>query len=99
MLYEVITMPLTPNGKIDRKALPEFDGSINTGVEYVAATNETEQRLVEIWQEVLGAERVGIDDNFFDLSGDSIKAIQVSSRLNKNGMKLEIKDIMTKSIV
>lgn len=87
-------MPLTPNGKIDRKALPEPEANINTGVEYLQPTNEVERRLVEIYEEVLGVNKVGINDNFFDLGGDSIKAIQVSSRLNKNGMKLEIKDIM-----
>ena len=87
--------PLTPNGKLDRKALPEPDGSISTGVEYEAPTNETEEKLAGIWQEVLGVERVGINDSFFELGGDSIKAIQVSSKLHAYGMRLEIKEIFT----
>ncbi|MBX4267609.1 amino acid adenylation domain-containing protein, partial [Clostridium estertheticum] len=58
-------MPLTPNGKTDRKALPEPDGEINTGVEYAAPRNEIEEKLVKVWSEVLGIEKIGIDDDFF----------------------------------
>ena len=67
-------MPLTPNGKIDRKAFPEPEGNINTGIEYVAPRNEIEEKLVEIWKEVLGVETIGINDNFFELGGHSLKA-------------------------
>ena len=49
-------MPLTPNGKINRKALPEPDGKIVTGTEYEAPRNEVEEKLVEIWSDVLGVE-------------------------------------------
>ncbi|MGG4187178.1 amino acid adenylation domain-containing protein, partial [Paenibacillus peoriae] len=86
-------MPLTPNGKIDRKALPAAEGSLQSGVDYVEPRTALEQTLVSIWQAVLGAKRVGILDNFFDLGGDSIKAIQVSSRLLQAGYKLEMKDL------
>ena len=88
-------LPLTSNGKLDRKALPEPDGSISTGVVYEAPTNETEEKIVNIWKEVLGAERVGVNDNFFELGGDSIKAIQVSSKLHKYGMRIDLKEIFT----
>ncbi|MBE0341959.1 non-ribosomal peptide synthetase, partial [Paenibacillus sp. 28ISP30-2] len=86
-------MPLTPNGKIDRKALPAPQGSLQSGANYVEPRTALEQTLVSVWQSVLGAKRVGILDNFFDLGGDSIKAIQVSSRLLQAGYKLEMKDL------
>ncbi len=70
-------LPLTPNGKIDRKALPIPEGNINLGTEYMAPRNEIEEKLVKIWEEVLGVEQVGINDNFFSLGGDSIKAIRL----------------------
>jgi acyl-coenzyme A synthetase/AMP-(fatty) acid ligase len=65
-------IPLTVNGKIDRKALPEPDvrGQIAQG--YVEPRNEIEKRLVEIWKQVLGVNKVGIYDNFFELGGNSL---------------------------
>ncbi len=75
-------LPITANGKVDRKSLPEPDGSIVTGIEYVAPTNETEEKLTAIWQEVLGLEKVGINDNFFELGGHSLKAINISAKIN-----------------
>ena len=86
-------IPLTPNGKIDRKALPEPDGDINTGVEYVAPRNEIEEKIVKIWSEVLGVEKIGIDDNFFALGGDSIKAIQISARLGNYKLKINVNEL------
>ncbi|MCP4164189.1 MAG: amino acid adenylation domain-containing protein, partial [Deltaproteobacteria bacterium] len=77
------SFPLTTNGKIDRKALPELDGTFNTGVEYVAPRNKTEEKIVEIWQDVLGLENIGIHDNFFELGGNSLKLIKLSSQINK----------------
>ncbi|WP_139487912.1 MupA/Atu3671 family FMN-dependent luciferase-like monooxygenase [Brevibacillus dissolubilis] len=85
-------LPLTPNGKIDRKALPTLTaGSDNS--HYVAPRNSTEQLLVQVWQKVLGVSQVGITENFFHLGGDSIKAIQVSSLMQKYGKKIDIKDL------
>src|SRR5271166_428145 len=75
------TLPLTPNGKIDRKALPEPEGIDLFTQEYVAPRDPTEEILVGIWAEVLGRERVGIHDNFFDLGGHSLRATQVVSRV------------------
>nr|WP_083858705.1 non-ribosomal peptide synthetase [Paenibacillus sp. OSY-SE] len=86
-------LPLTPNGKIDRKALPAPEGSAHTGTDYVAPRTEAEKTLAAVWQAVLGAERVGLMDHFFELGGDSIKSIQVSSRLHQAGYKLEIRDL------
>ena len=76
-------LPLTPNGKVDRKALPEPEGSINTGTQYEPPTNEIEEKLVMVWQEVLGLDRVGINDNFFELGGHSLKATLLVSKIHK----------------
>jgi amino acid adenylation domain-containing protein len=76
-------MPLGANGKIDRKALPEPDMAGQSDRAYVAPRNPAEEALVGIWKEVLGIERVGIADNFFDLGGHSLLAVQVLSRLRR----------------
>lgn len=86
-------MPMTSNGKVDRKVLPKPEGGLKTGAEYIASRNELEEKLVHIWQEVLGSDQIGIRDNFFDLGGDSIKGIQVASRLFNHGLQLEMKDL------
>jgi amino acid adenylation domain-containing protein len=80
-------MPLTENGKLDRKALRELASSTQYEYEkaaYVAPRNETEERLVNVWQEVLKVERVGIFDNFFAIGGDSFKAIRVAAKFGKS---------------
>lgn len=92
-------IPLTANGKVDRKALPEHDSNINTGIEYVAPRNEKEEILVKVWSDVLKIENIGIKNNFFNLGGDSIKAIQVLSRLNGYGFKLEMKDLFKHPLI
>ncbi|RED56618.1 non-ribosomal peptide synthetase [Cohnella lupini] len=87
-------LPLLPNGKIDRKALPEPDGKLTTGIAYVAPRTVTEQALAEIWQDVLGVERVGIHDNFFDLGGHSLRALTLLSRLHRRlGVEISLQTI------
>ncbi|NEO76804.1 non-ribosomal peptide synthetase [Moorena sp. SIO4G3] len=76
-------LPLTPNGKVDRKALPVPDVASSVLTEYVAPETETQKVLAEIWAEVLGIEKVGIHDNFFDLGGHSLMATQVVSRVRQ----------------
>ncbi len=77
-------IPLTSNGKIDRKALPEpAKETIKTGAKYVAPANETEEKIVEIWQAILGIERIGVEDDFFELGGDSILASQCIARMRE----------------
>ncbi len=66
-------LPLTSNGKLNRKALPEVDGYIQTGREYIAPQNEVEEKLVQIWSEILGVERIGVEDDFFELGGHSLE--------------------------
>jgi acyl carrier protein len=77
-------MPLTPNGKIDRRALaaPDWSGQ---GLEqsFVAPGNPLEETIAQIWADVLNQEKVGIHDNFFDLGGHSLKATQVVSRVRE----------------
>ncbi len=75
-------IPLTPNGKIDRKSLPEPDKDIREQ-EYVGPRNATEETLCRLWQEVLRRERVGIHDNFFNIGGHSLLAVQVISRIRQ----------------
>ncbi|MGB7604879.1 MAG: thioesterase domain-containing protein, partial [Lutisporaceae bacterium] len=87
-------LPLTANGKVDRKALPEPQGSINAGVEYVAPSNEVEEKLAAIWQEVLGVEKVGVNNNFFELGGHSLKAMNVTSKIKKEiGIDIPLKEL------
>jgi amino acid adenylation domain-containing protein len=76
-------LPLTPNGKIDRKALPQPEGNIPTGVEYEAPANAIEERLVAIWQEILGQDKIGNNDNFFELGGHSLKATTFIAKIYK----------------
>jgi acyl carrier protein len=76
-------IPLTPNGKIDRKSLPTPTGEIDTGVAYTPARSKEEMLIRDIWQEVLQLDRVGIHDNFFDLGGNSLKVIAVGHKLKQ----------------
>ncbi|MBB4808303.1 amino acid adenylation domain-containing protein [Chryseobacterium defluvii] len=90
---ELEAIPLTPNGKIDRKSLPGVSGEDLIRREYVAPRNETEQKLSEIWQEVLGLERVGVTDNFFELGGHSLMVAQVLNKIYQNlGIQVSLKD-------
>ncbi|WP_046234918.1 condensation domain-containing protein, partial [Paenibacillus algorifonticola] len=87
-------MPLTANGKTDRKALPAPEGSVNTGAEYTAPRTPLEEQLVRIWQEVLGTERIGVKDNFFDLGGHSLRATALASKLYKEmNVNLSLRDV------
>ncbi len=84
-------MPLSPNGKIDRKALPT--PVIITDKVYTSPRNDTEKQLADIWQKILGLDRIGINDNFFEIGGDSLKAMETIILLKKQGLQLEIKDL------
>jgi acyl carrier protein len=76
-------LPVTANGKIDRQALPAPDKKRpELAQEYKMPRNEVEKTLARIWSEVLGVERVGIEDNFFDLGGHSLLATQIMSRVS-----------------
>ncbi|MCU0288494.1 MAG: condensation domain-containing protein, partial [Acidobacteria bacterium] len=84
-------IPLTGNGKVDKKALPE---PVDEWRErYTAPGNEMERKLAAVWEKVLLRDKIGRDENFFMTGGDSIKAIQIVSRMRRDGYQLEIKDI------
>ncbi|ETK21803.1 non-ribosomal peptide synthetase [Pseudomonas sp. FH1] len=86
------SMPLTANGKLDRRALPQPDPEANRQT-YVAPRNELEQTLAAIWCAVLNVQQVGLDDNFFELGGDSILSIQVVSRARQAGIHFSPRDL------
>lgn len=86
-------LPLTANGKVDRRALPAPETGQAARMSYVAPRTEMEASLAEIWASVLGIEKIGVADNFFELGGDSILAIQVIARANRAGLALQPRQI------
>ncbi|QJB31839.1 non-ribosomal peptide synthase/polyketide synthase [Chitinophaga oryzae] len=86
-------LPLTANGKIDKRALPEPALESTAAATYVAPRNTTEEVLAAIWQELLGVQQVGIYDNFFELGGDSIITIQAVGRIRRAGYELQPRDL------
>ena len=90
-------LPINSNGKLDKKSLPEPEGAdMPAAVEYVAPRNETEEKLVRIWQEILGKERIGVKDNFFELGGHSLKVTRLSSQIQKQfTTKVALKDVFS----
>ncbi|MNG60426.1 Linear gramicidin synthase subunit B [compost metagenome] len=84
-------LPTTPNGKVDRKALPR----VGEGQKQVFSAAQTPRQiaLAQIWQDILGVDEVGLDDNFFELGGDSIVSIQVVSRARQAGLRLSASDL------
>ncbi|WP_255430682.1 non-ribosomal peptide synthetase, partial [Xenorhabdus sp. TS4] len=84
-------IPLTINGKLDRHALP--DPEWEDRELYIAPRTELETRLCTLWQDVLGLERISIEDNFFRIGGDSIVSIQLVSKLRQIGFSLQVKSI------
>ena len=92
-LVALESMPLTGNGKIDRRALPDPEGTQAEGG-YTAPRNETEAKLAEIWQDVLEVEQVGINDDFFEIGGHSLLAVRLVSQVRKTfGRELPIADV------
>ena len=92
-------LPLSANGKVDKKALPAPDAGDSLLMAYTAPRNEPERLLASIWQELLGVERVGIYDNFLEIGGDSIISMQVVSRAQRHGFVLKPKDLFTRQTI
>jgi acyl carrier protein len=91
---ELDSMPLTRNGKIDRKALPNPNTIEGAEDGYTEPTNELERNLTDIWKELLELERIGIHDNFFQLGGHSLLAIQMISIIRRElQLELSLKDL------
>ena len=87
-------MPMTQNGKIDRKALPEPQGNLHLGVKYESPSTEIEKKMAKVWHNVLKIEQIGVNNNFFDLGGDSIKVIRLLSAMNRElNTELQILEI------
>jgi amino acid adenylation domain-containing protein len=82
-------MPLSTSGKVDRSALPlPGEERMNMDSAYLAPRDENEEHLVAIWESVMRIRPIGVDDNFFDLGGDSISNIQIVARANRDGLNL-----------
>ncbi|MGD2092001.1 MAG: amino acid adenylation domain-containing protein, partial [Candidatus Aminicenantes bacterium] len=96
---QIEEMPLTPNGKINRKALPGIEISME---KYVAPRNEKERALIVIWSEILGidSQQIGIDDDFFRLGGHSLKATRLVYQIHKEfQVKIGLKEIFSNSTI
>ncbi|AWD89305.1 non-ribosomal peptide synthetase [Bacillus velezensis] len=91
-MMQIDALPLTPNGKLDAKALPEPNAL--AGQEYMPPRTKTEKVITDIFEEILGISPVGIEDSFFELGGDSIKAIKAVSKLREKGYKLSFAALM-----
>ncbi|HEV2733246.1 MAG TPA: amino acid adenylation domain-containing protein, partial [Longimicrobiaceae bacterium] len=88
-------LPLTPSGKLDRRALPAPEGDAYARREYEAPVGETETALAAAWSEVLGVERVGRRDNFFELGGHSLLAVRLVERMRRRGLRAEVQALFT----
>lgn len=88
-------LPLNSNGKVDLKALPDPEINGTTAANYIAPVTELEKLMASIWESVLGKNKIGIKENFFSLGGDSIRAIQVASRLYKHGYAAQMRDVFS----
>ena len=87
------SLPLTPNGKLDRKQLPPVDITAQLRDQYVAPGNFLEEKLCEIWAEVLNLHRVGVADDFFALGGDSILSIRILEKARVAGLTFALEDM------
>ncbi|MBC7865267.1 MAG: amino acid adenylation domain-containing protein [Bacteroidia bacterium] len=89
------TLPLTSNGKVNKKSLPAPQGlELKSGVDYVAPRTKEENVLVMVWEDVLKRETISVKENFYNLGGDSIKSIQVVSRLKQKGYALKVEHLL-----
>jgi amino acid adenylation domain-containing protein len=88
------SLPLSPNGKLDRAALPRPDSTHLEAVEYVAPSTPTETALTKIFEEVLNMERVGVTADLLKLGADSIQLFQMTARANRSGIKITAKQLL-----
>ena len=92
---QIDTWPLTPSGKIDRKLLPEPTWASTNRPPYRAAETTTQSRLVSIWSTAMAIEKIGIDDNFFDLGGHSLKAMEIAGLIQEQfECQIPLKELM-----
>ncbi|MEV0742220.1 amino acid adenylation domain-containing protein [Streptomyces sp. NPDC050549] len=86
-------LPLTANGKLDRKALPAPGRAATAAAEHTAPRTGAESAMACVWAEVLGLDRVGVHDNFFDLGGDSLRAVALAGALRDAGTAVSVRDV------
>ncbi len=91
-MMQIDEIPMTRNGKLDKKALPEIESKSTR--EYIAPRNKAEEAVCAAFCEIMNVEKIGIQDSFFEFGGDSIKAIQIISKLRNSGYNVTAKDIM-----
>ncbi|MEE0060412.1 MAG: non-ribosomal peptide synthetase, partial [Acutalibacteraceae bacterium] len=91
-MMQIEAMPMTRNGKLDKRALPEIEAMVSR--EYIAPRNSTEEIICNIFGEILGAEQVGINDGFFELGGHSLRATRLVNRIEaETGVRIPLKDV------
>ncbi|KJH70631.1 non-ribosomal peptide synthetase [Aliterella atlantica] len=78
------TLPLLPNGKVDKRSLPQPENSRLVEIAYVPPQTQVEQKIVAIWREILQVDKIGIHDNFFDLGGNSLLIVQLHNELQES---------------
>jgi len=88
-------LPLTPSGKVDRRALPAPDAASYASRGYEAPVGHAEATVARIWAEVLGVERVGRWDNFFELGGHSLVAVAVVERMRRAGLYADVRTLFS----
>lgn len=95
LFYQVLKMPLSPNGKLDRKVLSATSSEyLLKDEQFVEATTETQRKLIQVWEEVLEQENIGITDSFFELGGDSIKVLRMSGVIKaKLGLEIDLQTL------
>ncbi len=91
-LIQIDSIPLTANGKLDQKALPEPEKHTYTADD-ISPRDEIEKVMAEIWEELLDVDELGVNANFFELGGDSIKALQVCARLKQRGYETTVREM------
>lgn len=91
-MIQIDSIPVTVNGKLDQKALPEPEKQAYTADD-ISPRNEIETVMAEIWEELLNVDELGVSANFFKLGGDSIKALQVCARLKQRGFETTVREM------
>ncbi|MFI2668060.1 amino acid adenylation domain-containing protein [Streptomyces albidoflavus] len=86
-------LPLTANGKLDRRALPAPGRAAAAVGTHVAPRTPEERRLAEVWCDILGLDTIGVHDNFFDLGGDSLRAVALAGVLREQGLPVAVRDV------
>lgn len=98
IVVEIDSIPMTSNGKVDRKKLPNVNLQKATS-EFISPENEIQTRIIAILEEIFNRKSISVNDNFFELGGDSIKSIQVVSRLSQSGYLLSLGEIIKNPVI